>query len=233
MYVCRDRRDACLPFRQIGVEEPEHVRTLDRADALLLLQIDNALAKLFHLRPMHLRPEMVLGVIAVVKEKPVVDFSVAAHAPSNRFIRIRAVMTVIAVQIAEAVAEIPKRHKIKNHIAPVEEKHHEERGGERREFDIAPEKIAISALAQLAFDRTDIVAKETQEHVAPRIFRFAIVPMFVDGNPVDCFSVLIWQVGIALVMLHVDRVVVSLRKAARDRLRNSKEPIQQFRTEKW
>src|SRR5439155_9217686 len=145
-------RAAFSAFRQIGVEEAEHVRTLDGADAFLLLQIGNALAELFHLRPMHLRPEMVLGVIAVVKEKPVIDFSVAAHTPRNRLVRVRAVMTVIAVQIAEAVAEIPKRHKIKNHVTPIEEKHHEERGGERREFDIAPEKIAISALAQLAFD---------------------------------------------------------------------------------
>src|SRR5437667_8788543 len=160
MYVCRDRRDACLPFRQIGVEEPEHVRTLDRADALLLLQIDNALAKLFHLRPMHLRPEMVLGVIAVVKEKPVVDFSVTAHAPSNRFIRIRAVMTVIAVQVTEAMAKIPKRQKIKNHIAPIEEEHHEQRGRECCQLDVAPEQIAVVALAQFPADCNDILAKE-------------------------------------------------------------------------
>src|SRR6266511_608523 len=33
----------------------------------------------------------------------------------------------------------------------------------------------------------------------------------------------------SLVMLHVDGVVVGLRKATRDRLRDSKEPIEQFR----
>src|SRR5213592_139356 len=121
MYVCRDRRDACLSFRQSGVEEPEHVRTFDGADAFLLLQIDNVSAKLFHLRPVHLRPEMVFGVIAVVKEKPVIDFSVAAHTPRNRLVRVRAVMTVVAVQITETMSQIPERQE-KEHELPVDEK---------------------------------------------------------------------------------------------------------------
>jgi hypothetical protein len=47
---------------------------------------------------------MVFGVVSVIKEKPVIDFSIAADAPRNRLVRVRAVMTVIAVQIAEAMA---------------------------------------------------------------------------------------------------------------------------------
>src|SRR5438552_6391400 len=236
MYVCRDRRDACLPFRKIGVEEPEHVRTLDRADALLLLQIDNALAKLFHLRPMHLRPEMVLGVIAVVKEKPVIDFPVAAHTPRNRLVRVRAVMTVIAVQVTEAVAKIPKRQE-KEHEPPVDEmnrfrwhndRYHEERRRERRQLDVAPEQITVIALPEFPTNGADIVAEETQEHVAPRIFRLAVVPVFVNGKPIDGFPFFVRPVGITLVMLHVDRVVVRLRKTTSDRLRDSKQPIKQF-----
>ena len=58
---------------------------------------------------MHLRTEMMFGVVAVVEEEPVVDFSVAAYAPCNRFIGVRAVMPVVAVKITETVTEIEKR----------------------------------------------------------------------------------------------------------------------------
>ena len=97
--VWHKRRYTCVPpaFRQIRIKEPEHMRALDRANAFLLLQIGNALPKLFHLRPVHFRAEMVLGVVTVVKEKPVVDFSVAAHAPGDRLIGVRPVMTIVAV----------------------------------------------------------------------------------------------------------------------------------------
>ena len=78
------------------------------------------------------------------------------------------------------MTEIEKRQEIKDHIAPVEEKHHQERSRKRRQLDIAPEQIAILTLAQLSANRPDIVAKETQEHVAPRIFRFAVVAVFID-----------------------------------------------------
>ena len=71
----------------------------DYSDALLLLQICNASLKLFHSSPVHLRPEMVFGVITVIKEQPVVQFPVAADAPRDRFIRVPAEMQEIAVQI--------------------------------------------------------------------------------------------------------------------------------------
>ena len=113
--VWHKRRDifplAPAAFRQIRIKEPEHMRALDRANAFLLLQIGNALAKLFHLRPVHFRAEMVFGVVTVVKEKPVIDFSVTAYAPGNRFVRIRTVMPIVTVQITEAVTEIPERQK--------------------------------------------------------------------------------------------------------------------------
>lgn len=97
----------------------------DRAHAFLLLQIDNVSAKLFHLRPVHLGAEMVFGVVAIVEEQPVIDFSVAAYTPRDRLVGIRTVMTVITVQITETVAKIPKREEIKNHVTPVEKEHHE------------------------------------------------------------------------------------------------------------
>src|SRR4029077_4585147 len=134
---------------------------------------------------MHLRSEMVLGVITVVEEEPVIDFAVAAHAPCNRFVRVRAVVAVITVQITEAMTEIPKRQKIKNHIAPVEEEHHEQRRSERCQFEISPEHITIAAFTQFLADGPYIVAEKAEENIPPRTFRFAVVPMPIDRQPVN------------------------------------------------
>ena len=69
---------------------------------------------------MHFGPEMVLGMVAVVEKQPIVDFSVAAYAPGDRFIGICTIMPIVAVKITEAVAQIPERQEIKNHVAPVD-----------------------------------------------------------------------------------------------------------------
>ena len=51
---------------------------------------------------MHFGPEMVFGMVAVVEKQPVVDFSVAAHTPGDRFIGIRSIMPIVTVQITES-----------------------------------------------------------------------------------------------------------------------------------
>jgi hypothetical protein len=43
---------------------------------------------------------------------------VRAHPPGNRLVRIAAVMTVIPVQIRQAMAKVPKRQK-KTDVVPV------------------------------------------------------------------------------------------------------------------
>ncbi len=156
------------------------MRALDRADTFLFLQVFDALMEFFHLRPMHFGPEMVLGMVAVVEKQPVVDFSVAAYTPGDRFVGIRSIMPIVAVEITEAVAEVPERQEVKNHKAPVEQEHHKKRGRECGQFEIAPEKITIVAFAQFFPNRPDVVAKETQEHVAPWIFRLAVVPVTIN-----------------------------------------------------
>ncbi len=167
-------------FRQIRIQKAEHVGALDCTNAFLFLETFDGLVKLFHLRPMHFGPEMVLGMVSIVEKQPVVDFSVAAHPPGDRFIGICTIMPIIAVEITEAVAKVPERHEIKNHVAPVKQEHHEERCRERRKLEVAPEKIAIVALAQFFSNCADVVAKETQEHIAPWIFRFAVVPVTIN-----------------------------------------------------
>ena len=57
------------------------------------------------------------------------------------------------------------------------------------------------------------------------------MPMLVNRKPVDSLAVLVLTIRVALVVLHMDRVVVGLRKATRDRLSDSKEPIEQLRAE--
>src|SRR5437763_1760028 len=84
--------------------------TADAADSGGALLFDAFITKRFHPCPMDLRPEMMLGVITVVEPRPVVEFLVAANSPGDRFVRVAAVMPVIAVQVGKAMAEIIKRY---------------------------------------------------------------------------------------------------------------------------
>jgi hypothetical protein len=214
----RSSRSTLPTSRQIVVQKAQHVGTLDGADAFLFLQIGNALAKLFHLRPMHFRSEMMLGVIAVVEEEPVIDFSVTAYAPCNRFVGVCAVMSVVAVEITETVTEIPERQE-KQHKSPVDEVnwscrhnngHHQKCRGECGQFEVAPEEVAVIPLAQFSPDRAHIVSEETKKDVAPRIFRVAVVPVPVNRKPVDRVAVFVLTIRVPPMMLHVDRVIVCL-----------------------
>src|SRR5437762_8024293 len=92
----------------------------DRAYTFLLLQLLDTATKLFHLCPVHLWPEMVLGVITVVEKQPVINFSVAAHSPRNRLVRVRAVVPVVAVQVAKTMTKVPERQEIQ-HESPANE----------------------------------------------------------------------------------------------------------------
>ena len=56
--------------------------------------------------------------------------------------------------------------------------------------------------------------------------------MFVNGDPVDGFAVVVGPIGVALMVLHVDGVVIGLREAAGDRLNDAKKAVQKLGTEK-
>src|SRR6266850_4434160 len=137
------------------------MRALDCTNAFLLLHLFDALMKFFHLRPMHFGTEMVLGMVTVVEKQPIVDSSVAAYTPGDRFIGICTIMPIIAVEITEAVAQIPERQEIKNDVAPVEQEQDKKRGCERSQLKVSPEYIAIVAFAQFPANCSDIVPKET------------------------------------------------------------------------
>ena len=164
------------------------MRALDRAHAFLLLQVFDASAESFHLSPVNLGAEMMFGVIAVIEKQPVINFSVTAHAPRNRLIRIRAVVAVVAVQVTEAMAEIPKRQEVQdespvdemNRIRRYDDRHKKKHCCECRQFNVAPEIISIFPFPQILADRADVVSKKTQKNVAPRIFGLAVMAVSVD-----------------------------------------------------
>src|SRR5260370_11298104 len=176
------------------------MRAFDGANAFLFLQLGNALVKGFHFCPMYFRPEMVFGMVAVVEKEPVVDFSVAAHAPGDWFVRVRAVVAIVTVQITETMAEIPKRNHEEDHVSPIEEKHDEKRGRERSQFDVSPKNVAVPALPQLATDRADIVAEKTQKHITPWAFGFVVMTVAVERQPNDRGARFLLSVPITLLI---------------------------------
>ena len=89
------------------------------------------IVKRLHSRPMHLWSEMMLRVIAIKEPDPIVKFVVTAHAPRKRFVRIAAIVSVVAIEVGKAMAKVPERHK-KTDVAPVENAEGDERGNEQR-----------------------------------------------------------------------------------------------------
>src|SRR5689334_24112754 len=105
---------------QIRIEKSECMRRLNDARAGGPLFAHELPLKLLHLRPMHARAIMVLGMVAVVEPEPVVELVIGAHAPGERDVRLASIMQVVAVEVREAVAEIPEG-KEENDEPPVED----------------------------------------------------------------------------------------------------------------
>src|ERR1051326_9571927 len=87
------------------------MRRLDHAYASRTLPISNLIVQRLHFCPMHLRPEMMFGVITIVEPGPVIEPAVGTYAPRNRLVRIGALMGIVSIPVREAVAKIPKRQK--------------------------------------------------------------------------------------------------------------------------
>src|SRR5947209_12912187 len=133
-------------LRQIRVEEAEHVRVIDHADAFFPLQLGDTRVEFFHLCPVYFRPPMMLRVVAVVEEEPVVNLAVTAHAPRDWFVGIGAVVAEVAIQITEAMAEVKERQE-EHEIVPVRVAHHGECDYETGELEITRDQLRTSPLA--------------------------------------------------------------------------------------
>lgn len=81
------------------IEKAKGVRHINDTDSGLSLLLDDLIPESLHPRPMHLWPEVMFCVIAVVEPCPVINLAVGAHAPGDRLVRIATVVAVIAVQI--------------------------------------------------------------------------------------------------------------------------------------
>src|SRR5215472_13396051 len=92
--------------RQIRVQEPKGVGRFDHPDALPVLRLGNLLVQSLHLGPVQLWPEMVLGVVSVVKPEQIIQFVIRAYTPGNRLVRVAAIVKEIAVQVGTAVPQI-------------------------------------------------------------------------------------------------------------------------------
>src|SRR5262249_37906158 len=154
------------------------------------------------------------GMVAVVKPGPVIQFSVSTHAPGNRLVGIAAVMPVIAVEIREAMAEIPKRQK-ETDVMPVQNTEDHKRRDEAWQLEHSPKCLARVLAFQFLKNSFRVFAKETDECVLQWMLGFAVVSVLVDGNPIDGLTLFIGPVGISLVMLHVNALVKDLAEANR------------------
>src|SRR6476660_9487506 len=130
-----------ISSRQIGVKKTELVRHLDNTHSSPALLLDNLIAERLHPSPMHLRPEMMFGMVAIVEPRPVIELAVGAHAPGNRLIGIAAVMPVVAIQIREAVAKIPKREK-ETDVMPVQNTEDHKSRDEAHQLEHSPKRFA-------------------------------------------------------------------------------------------
>jgi hypothetical protein len=164
------------------------MRRFDNADSDVALLFYDLVAKRLHTCPMHLRPKMMLRVIAVKEPDPIVKFVVAAHTPGERLVRVTAVVAVVAIEVGKTVAKVPERHK-KTDVAPVQDAESDKRGNKQRQFCDSPDGVARVFAFQFPINRLRIFAEVTQECVFERMLGFTIMSMLVNRDPIDCFAV--------------------------------------------
>src|SRR5437773_8818772 len=127
---------------------------------------------------MHLRPEMMLRVVAIEEPSPIVELFVGAHSPRNRLVGVATVMPIVTVQIRETVAKVPKRQK-KTDVTPVENAQDNERCDERDQLKNSPKCFARIFPLQFLENGLRIFAKEAKEGVLEGVLRFAVVTMLL------------------------------------------------------
>ena len=120
-----------------------------------------------------------LRVIAVEKPEPIVKFVVTAHAPRKRFVRVAAIVAVVAVEVGKTMAKVPERHK-KTDVVPVQNAEGNEGADKERQLKHAPERFAFILAHQRLENRDGIFPEKAEECVGERMLRFAVVAVFVN-----------------------------------------------------
>ncbi|MDT4967829.1 MAG: hypothetical protein QOJ64_2566 [Acidobacteriota bacterium] len=128
------------------------------------------------------------------------------------------------------MAEVPEAGE-ENDVVPVEDAEGNERAEKQNDFNYPPKGFAAILPVDGLENRLGIIPEKAEEHVTQRMFRFAILPVLVNREPVDGFAMLVRPVGIPLVMLHVHAVVKGLAETDGDRLEKREEAVQERPTE--
>src|SRR5262249_59225926 len=126
-----------------------------------------------------------------------------------------AIMPIVPVQIRQAVAKIPKRQK-ETDVTPVENTENDKCADKQCELGHAPKRFVRILAFQLFKNGLGIFTEKTQERIFEWTLRFALVTVFVNGNPIDGLPVLVGTVSVTFVMLHVNAFVENLAEADGD-----------------
>ena len=169
---------------------------------------------------MHLWPEMMFGMVAIVEPRPVIELAIGAHAPGNRLVGIAPVMPIVAIQIREAVTKIPKGKK-ETDVMPVQYTEDHKSRDEAHQLEHSPKRLARVLALQFLENSLGVLAKETPECVFQRMLRFTVMAVLVNRNPIDRVTMIVGSVGVALVMLHVNALVKDLTEANGNRFHDA------------
>ena len=89
------------------------------------------------------------------------------------------------------------------------------------QFEHSPKCLARILALQFLENGLGILAEEADERVFQRMFRFAVVAVFINRNPIDRVTMIVRPVGVPLVMLHVNALIKNLAEANRDRFHDA------------
>src|SRR4029453_6998695 len=104
---------------------------------------------------------------------------------------------------------------------PVENTEDHKSRDEAHQLEYSPKGFARVLALQFLEDGLGVLTKETHERVFQRMFRFTVMPVFVDRNPIDRIPMIVGSIGVALVMLHVNALVKNLAEPDRNRFHDA------------
>lgn len=165
--------------REIGIKKAQSVGWLDDPGAGGSLLIQDFFAEHLHFGPMNLRFVVVLRVITIVEPNPVIKFVIATDAPSQWHVRVAAIVEEVTVQIGKTMPQIIKRQEEK-HELPLEHEASNDQQHPGSDLEHPEFRIERASLLDVAIDRFRVVAKKTEEGIAPGALRLAVVPVFVN-----------------------------------------------------
>src|SRR2546423_24249 len=114
----------------------------------------------------------------------------------------------------------------KKNVVPGQDPQCDESADKKDQLRDAPERFLFVLAHESLENRNGIFPKEAQERVAERMFRLAVIAMFVNRDPIDRLAFFVRPVRVPLVVLHVDAVVKDLAKPDADRFENAEQPVQ-------